>query len=187
MKMNTMLAISLITVAFLIGSVAGYYISPTYQQSMYAKDNMGLGNADRYLDLRYLNSMIAHHRGAMLIAQQAVNTSKREEIINLSREILTNEPKLIEKLYLLKKRLYNDGRRVQDPRVTKLGEVNETYDLRFLNFLIFHHEEGISMTKELRSKSTNSTIIDDANAVENFLTSTLPTLKSWRIEWFGIK
>jgi uncharacterized protein (DUF305 family) len=53
---------------------------------MYDKISMGLGQSDRTLDLRYLNAMIAHHRGAMLLAEQARDVTKRPELQDLARE-----------------------------------------------------------------------------------------------------
>ncbi|MDO8269064.1 MAG: DUF305 domain-containing protein [Candidatus Levybacteria bacterium] len=185
-KINVMLAISLMTVTFLIGSVAGYFISPTYQQTMFVKDDMDLGKADKFLDLRYINAMISHHRGAILLANQVVEKSHREEVRLLARDIQKGEPKLIAELYQLKKNWYDDGRKVSDPSIPNLGGTDDTFDLRFLNALIAHHDNGIIMTREIRSKSTRSEILDNADAVENFLSQSLIMLKSWRAEWFDI-
>lgn len=184
-KIDLSLALSLIAVAFLIGSLSGYFISPTYQQNMFQNEDMGLGNPDRFVDLRYINAMISHHRAAMLLASQAKNVSHREEIRTLASAILMDEPKLIAELYAMKKSWYNDGRRVQDPEVVNLGSVNETFDLRFLNALIAHHEEGIEMTQEIKLKSSRAEIIDNADSVENFLKNSLVTLKDWRQQWFN--
>jgi uncharacterized protein (DUF305 family) len=99
----------------LIGGVAGlgigYVLTPGY--SMTDKTRMDLGRPDRTLDLRYLNAMIAHHRGAMLLAEQA-KKSGREEIRTLAEDILASEPKLIDELYAWKREWYGDRRSVQD-------------------------------------------------------------------------
>lgn len=185
-KINIMLAISLMTVTLLLGSLAGYFVSPTYQQTMFVSDDMDLGKSDKFVDLRYINAMIAHHIGAILLANQVVEKSQREEVRQLARDIQKGEPKLIAELYQLKKNWYNDGRKVTDPTVAKLGEVDNTFDLRFLNALIAHHDNGIIMTREIRSKSARGEILDNADAVENFLSQSLVMLKSWRAKWFGI-
>jgi hypothetical protein len=148
--------------------------------------NMDLGAADRLVDLRYINAMIAHHRAAMLLAESA-GVSGREEVRALSREILTNEPKLIAELYGWKKDWYRDSRAVSDPAGINLGAVDTKFDLRFLNALIAHHKAGIAMTKEIRSKSSRSEVLDNADAVEQFLITTLAGLESWRNEWYGVQ
>lgn len=180
------LSFSFSIVSLIIGICVGYFLTPSYQNSMYQKTEMSLGTADRWLDLRYLNAMISHHRGAILMAEQASRNSQREEVKKLANEILTEEPKLITKLYDLKKELYKDSKVVRDPQAVQLGPADSNFDLRFLNGLIFHHEEGIAMTTELRSKTSTAQILDDANGVEDFLRKTLVPLKELRKEWYGI-
>jgi uncharacterized protein (DUF305 family) len=129
--------------------------------------------------------MIAHHRGAILIANQA-ELSQRPEVLNLSKDIQKNEPLLIEELYKQKKEWYGDTKKVTDPVVPNLGSYNDTFDLRFLNAVISHHENGIIMTKDIRSKSSRNEILDNANAVEKFLTDSGLMLKEWRKVWYNI-
>lgn len=177
-------AVALMVVAGISGAGIGYALTPEYQLSMYEKNTMDLGTADRWIDQRYVNAMIAHHRGAMLLAEQA-QKSERQEIRDLSKEILANEPKLIAELYAWKKEWYSDERQVRDPQVANLGEVNDTFDLRFLNALIAHHEYGIGMTQDVRLKSSRSAVLDNADAVEAFLTSTGEVLRGWRASWYS--
>ena len=180
------LTLSLIIVALVLGMAAGYYISPSYQQTMYSKEEMGLGNADRFVDIRYINRMATHHRGAMLLAEQISTKTNQAEIKDLAGDILKNEPKLIEELYVWKKEWYRDSRPAADPIVANLGPADKNTDLRFLNALIYHHEEGIAMTKEIRTKSSRAEILDNADAVEQFLTKSLIMLKEWRKNWYNV-
>ncbi len=180
------MAVSLMVVTGIVGLAGGYYVSPTYQQTMYVKEEMGLGQADRFIDLRYINKMAAHHTGAMLLASQVENASQRKEIKTLAAGIKEGEPKLINELYQWKRDWYNDTRKVADPIVAKLGSTDEKLDLRFLNALIAHHEAGIEMTQEVRRKSSRKEILNNADAVESFLSTTLVTLKDWRTQWYNI-
>lgn len=119
-KISAYLALSLIIVAGIIGTVIGYSLTPTYQLSMYDKNGMDLGRADRGLDLRYINGMIAHHRGAMLMAEQAQTVTQKKEIQDLTADILKNEPQAIQELYDWKKAWYGDTKKVRDPVVPNL-------------------------------------------------------------------
>ena len=183
-KISTYLSVSLIVIAFIIGIGTGYSFNPQYSLSMYDKSGMDLGRADKWIDLRYINAMIAHHRGAILVAKQA-EISQRPEIQNLAKEIQTNEPLLIEELYQQKKDWYGDTKKVADPVVPNLGNYNDTFDLRFLNAVIAHHENGIEMTKDIRVKSSRNEVLDNANAVEKFLTDSGAMLKEWRKNWYN--
>jgi uncharacterized protein (DUF305 family) len=188
--MNTIslpLAVSIAIVSLLVGLVAGYTISPRYQQTMFETEVMGLGAADRYVDLRYLNQMAAHHQAAILLAKEVADKTNREEIKHLALEIQVTEPKLINELYAWKQAWYNDSSKISDPTIPNLGVADDTLDLRFLNALIAHHEDGIAMAQDIRTKSSRSEILDNANAVENFLANSLITLKSWRSDWYSIE
>jgi uncharacterized protein (DUF305 family) len=180
-----LLAISLLIIGFVIGMGAGYFLTPQYQETMYEK-SMDLGTADRLVDLRYLNAMAAHHRGAILLAQQA-EQSQRPEIRSLAAAIQKDEPKLIDELYQWKKEWYRDTRKVRDPLPARLGSYDDKLDLRFLNALIAHHERGILMTQEIRKKSSRAEILNNADAVENFLKTTRTTLKEWRKTWYNVE
>ena len=185
-KISTTLAISLMIVTGIIGAVAGYAITPDYKISMYDKTGMDFGRPDRTLDLRYINAMIAHHRGAMLLATAANTQTQRQEMKDLSAMILRDEPKAIAELYTWKKEWYGDTKQVKDPIVSNLGVYDEKFDLRFLNALIAHHEAGLLMTKEIKTKSSRTEILNNADAVDTFLTTTLKIFKDWRTEWYNI-
>jgi len=185
-KMPLTLAVSLMIITGIIGLSVGYYLSPEYRLTMYDKNSMDLGRADRWVDQRYINAMIAHHRGAMLLAEQAGSATQRQEIKDLTKKILADEPAAIAELYVWKKEWYGDTRPVADPVVPRLGTYNEKYDLRLLNALIAHHEAGLLMTKEIATKSSRTEILNNANAVDVFLTNTLKIFKNWRTEWYKI-
>lgn len=187
MKISSALIVSVVIVSFVLGLVGGYFVSPTYQQSMYEKEEMGLGKSDRFLDLRYLNQMATHHQGAILLAEQIKDKTNRPELQELSGAILIGEPKLIDELYGWKRDWYNDNRNAPKPVVANIGTADDKVDLRFLNALIAHHEAGIEMTKEVRAKSTRAEVLNNADAVESFLGGSLTTLKGWRKEWFNVE
>lgn len=184
-QISVMLSISLIVVAGIVGLSVGYWLTPEYQLSMYDKTAMDLGKPDRFLDLRYINSMIAHHRGAMLLAEQARVQSNRQEIKDLADMILAEEPPAIAELYAWKKAWYNDTRTVKDPVVVNLGTYDNLFDLKFLNALIAHHDAGLEMTKEVSTKSTRTEILNNADAVDTFLKTTRVVLTGWRTQWYN--
>lgn len=185
-KIPTTLAISLIVVVGVLGGVAGYYATPDYKTNMYDKTSMDLGRPDKSLDLRYINAMIAHHRGAMLLAEQASSQTQRQEMRDLSAMILKDEPTAIAELYAWKKDWYKDIKKVKDPIVPNLGSYDDKFDLRFLNALIAHHEVGLMMTDEVKTKSSRNEILNNADAVDTFLVTTMKLFKDWRKEWYNI-
>lgn len=186
MKISIYVAISTALLFLILGISIGYSLTPEYRMSMYDKSGMDLGAADRTFDLRYINAMIAHHRGAMLLAEQLKENTERPEMKSLAEMILKEEPAAIDELYAFKKDWYGDSKKVKDPLVAKLGSFDDKFDLRFLNALIAHHEEGILMTKETRLKSSRLEILNNVDAVEGFLSSSLKDLKQIRSDWYSV-
>ena len=186
MKISIYLALGLIVVAMVLGIGFGYYLTSDYKISMYDKNTMNLGLADRTFDLRYINAMIAHHRGAMLLAEQLAKNTTRPEMKSLAQNILADEPAAIAELYAWKKDWYGDIKSVRDPLVVNLGSADDKFDLRFINAIIAHHEAGVLMTKEVKQKSSRADVLNNADAVEIFLQNGIQALKGLRSEWYNI-
>lgn len=185
--MNKYLFLSLTIVAFIIGTGLGYAISPAYSESQGNTHFETFGKADRFVDLRYLEAMIAHHKSAMDLANQAITYSKRQEIQNLAQIILKEEPIAIKELYEWKKSFYSDTKEIVASETPNLGIYDDKFDLRFLNALIAHHEEGLIMANDIKTKSTRNEILNNSDAVTIFLTDGIAKLSEWREEWYGIK
>jgi uncharacterized protein (DUF305 family) len=66
----------------------GHMMEMTPEQKQAMKMSMDLGAADEEFDLRFINAMIPHHEGAVIMAQDALEKSQRPEIKNLSQEII---------------------------------------------------------------------------------------------------
>jgi len=71
-------------------------MSPEQMQAMMMKGD--LGAADAEFDLRFLNAMIPHHEGALVMAKDVLNKSKRPELKQLAQEILTSQQKEIDQM-----------------------------------------------------------------------------------------
>nr|WP_287128554.1 DUF305 domain-containing protein [Candidatus Cyanaurora vandensis] len=65
-----------------------------------------LGPADKEYDLRFMNAMIEHHEGAMVMAQDALKKSKRPEIQKLAKDIITAQQKEIAQMKTWRKAWY---------------------------------------------------------------------------------
>ncbi|NMW22256.1 MAG: DUF305 domain-containing protein [Chlorobiaceae bacterium] len=184
-KISISLAVALAIISAVAGIGVGYWYTPQYSLSMYDKKMMDLGQADKWVDLRYLDAMISHHREALRLAEQA-GISQKPEIKRLSADILKTEPLAIAELYRWKKEWYSDIKPVQEPESVHLGSYNRTFDLRFLNALVAHHENGIQLTREIRLKSSRNDVLDNAERVEHALHESLRMLREWRKEWYNI-
>lgn len=66
----------------------GQMMQMSSEQMQSMKMNKDLGTADAQFDLRFINAMIPHHQGAVMMAEDALSKSKRPEIKQLAQEIV---------------------------------------------------------------------------------------------------
>ena len=76
----------------------GHTTSMSQEQMSSMMMDMNLGAADAQFDLRFINAMIPHHEGAILMAQDALSKSKRPEIKRLAQDIITSQKAEIEQM-----------------------------------------------------------------------------------------
>lgn len=186
--MSKLLVYSLIIIAFIVGLGAGYTLTPEYASTMQEKStNMApLGKADRFIDLRYLNGVIAHHLTAIDLARQALEKSHREEIRTLAEEIIKSDEASIKQLMTYKQKWYKDSRSAGDFEKINLGDNDKRFDLRFLNALITHHIEAIDTAKEISTKSTRSEVLNLADEITQSLGGNKLILEQLRKDWYAI-
>lgn len=60
--------------------------------------NVDLGAADEQFDLRFLNAMIPHHEGALVMAQQVLERSSRPELLALAQNIIATQQQEIDQM-----------------------------------------------------------------------------------------
>jgi uncharacterized protein (DUF305 family) len=66
----------------------GHMMAMSSEQQQAMMMSMDLGKADAEFDLRFINAMIPHHEGALVMAQDALQKSQRQEIKNLAQAII---------------------------------------------------------------------------------------------------
>jgi uncharacterized protein (DUF305 family) len=79
-------------------------MTPEFRKSMMM--SMDLGSADDKFDLRFLEAMIPHHEGALVMAKDAIAKSKRPEIKKLAQEILDSQKTEIDQMKQWRKSWY---------------------------------------------------------------------------------
>jgi uncharacterized protein (DUF305 family) len=183
--MSRPLAVSLILVAFFLGTGFGYFVTPEYA-GLASGGPMGDAPADRLSDLRFLNGLIRHHEQAVDLARQAKDGAGRAETRGLAEAVLAGMPAKIDELYGWKKSWYRDGRRVTPERIA-LGTADPQFDLRYLNAMITHHREAIAMAAAALKTSTRNEVLTLASEVIRLDTADLAQFEAWRSAWYGAK
>ena len=167
-----------------------------------AMDN---GPADANYDLRFIDGMTPHHQGAVVMAKEALQKSKRPEIKKLAEEIIKAQNKEIAELKQWRQAWYpkasstpmawntqkNQTIAMSDEQSKAmrmdmdLGAGDAEFDLRFINAMIPHHEGAVTMAQDALSKSKRPEI---KKLAQNIITSQqkeIEQMKKWRQAWYN--
>lgn len=167
---------------------------------------MDLGPADAEYDLRFIDAMIPHHQGAIHMANEALQKSKRPEIKTLAQNIIKAQNR--EENELMRKwrkawypsasetpMTYNHqlGKMVSMSVEQKnsmmmkmdLGAADATFDLRFMDAMIPHHEGAIAMAKDALNKAKHPELKQLANEIIASQQAEIDQMKQWRKTWYG--
>jgi uncharacterized protein (DUF305 family) len=167
--------------------------------------SMDLGPADANYDLRFIDGMILHHQGAVVMAQEAQQKSTRPEIKKLAADIITAQQEEISKMKAWRTTWYpsaattpmgyssamghmmpmDQGQINSMMMSSDLGAADNQFDLRFINGMIPHHEGALVMAKDALVKSNRPEIKQLAEAILSSQTGEINQMKKWRKDWYN--
>ncbi|MCC5651588.1 DUF305 domain-containing protein [Nostoc sp. XA013] len=166
---------------------------------------MDLGPADANFDLRFIDAMTPHHQGAVEMAKEAQQKSKRPEIKKLADNIIKSQNQEITQMKQWRQSWYpNAGNKpmaynsqmghmmemssdqMQTMMMSQnLGAADAEFDLRFINAMIPHHEGAVTMAKDTLSKSQRPEIKKLAQAIIKDQDIEIKQMQQWRKSWYN--
>jgi uncharacterized protein (DUF305 family) len=166
--------------------------------------SMDLGPADASYDLRFLDGMTPHHQGAVVMAKEAAQKSKRPEILKLAGNIIKAQETEIAQMQKWRQAWYPKvgstpvaysaemgHTMAMTPEQMKgmmmsgdLGEADKEFDLRFINAMIPHHEGALVMATDALKKSQRPEIKRLAQAILTSQQTEIQQMKQWRQAWY---
>lgn len=85
----------------------GHSMPMTQDQMKSMMMSVDLGAADANFDMRFINAMIPHHKGALTMAQDALTKSKRPEVQKMASDIIKSQSAEISEMEQWRKAWYN--------------------------------------------------------------------------------
>ena len=166
--------------------------------------NMDVGPADANYDLRFLDSMIPHHQGALVMAKEVVAKSKRPELIKLANSIISDQKQEIAQMQKLRKQWYpkaaatpimwHAGMNGEMPMTAEhkqmmqmnmsLGKADAEFDRRFLDAMIPHHQGAVTMGKDALQKSKRPEMQKFAKNIVTSQQKEIDLMTQWRNKWY---
>ncbi|TCJ15294.1 DUF305 domain-containing protein [Rubrobacter taiwanensis] len=148
-----------------------------------------------YSDERFIDLMVPHHRGAVEMAEVALENAEHGEIRQLSRNIISSQQAEIEELKDIKEREYGTREvpmEMSEEEMRMMGmEMSpeelarqEPFDLAFIEHMIPHHQSAIDMAEIALKNSENEEIRTLARNIIEEQQAEIEQMQQWREEWY---
>lgn len=150
-------------------------------------------------DKRYIADMIVHHQGAVTMANLALQHAEREDIKQMSRDIITSQSKEITDMERWQQEWgYGDGSAHQhmshgdddgamdmsdhmDMMMQPLeGKTGAAFDKEWIKQMIIHHQGAIDMSAPAEQNAKHQEIKDLAREVITAQTKEIEQMKQWQ-------
>ena len=166
----------------------------------------GSSDANQPYDLRFLDEMIAHHAMGVRMTQHMVEDSARPEMRDLAQRIISAQQREITQMQAWRQAWYPNA-----PRGTGMGtgmmggmmgsgmmggamggmmrqmHPNADLDLMFLQMMIPHHEDAISMANTALQQAQHPEIQTLAQAIVTTQTAEIEEMRGYLRDWYGIR
>jgi uncharacterized protein (DUF305 family) len=161
------------------------------------------GPADANVDLRFIDAMTPHHEGAVVMAKEALQKSKRPEILKLAQGIIKAQNQEVAQMKQWRKSWYakasdtpmawsadmghmmtmSASQRQGMMMSQSLGAADAGFDLRFIDAMIPHHEGAVTMAKEILDKSKRPEIKKLAQDIIASQQVEIKQMQGWKKAW----
>jgi uncharacterized protein (DUF305 family) len=167
--------------------------------------NMDIGPANANYELRFIDSMVPHHQGALVMAQAVIQKSKRPELISFAKGMIAEQQKEISQMQQWRKQWYPKASATpmmwhaemnHEMSMTaehkqsmmmsmSLGNADAEFDRRFLDGMIPHHQGAVTMAKDALQKSKRPGLQQLSQNIIKSQQSEIDRMTQWRQKWYG--
>ena len=144
--------------------------------------------SDAPYDALFIDSMIVHHQGAITMAQEALEKAQRTELKQFAQNVIMVQDGEITQMKVWRNNWYPDlaistgtGTDMGDMMVSQDDSVS--YDLRWIDAMISHHQAAITMAQEALTKAEHADIKNLAQAIIDMQAAEITQLEAWRDQW----
>jgi uncharacterized protein (DUF305 family) len=176
--------------------------TPTHDMASMAPGEVMTGSGDmagmdmsaaNAFDLRFIDSMLPHHEGAVAMAQQALQQAEHPEIKKMAQQIIAAQEAEIKQLQDWRAAWYPDvgpteGMQMDMGSGMSMMEVpagDQPFDLRFIDSMIPHHQDAIMMAQDALAQAEHAEIKQMAQQIIAAQEAEIKQLQEWRTAWYS--
>jgi uncharacterized protein (DUF305 family) len=135
-------------------------------------------------DARFIDSMIIHHRGAVEMAQEALEKAEREELKIMAQGIIDAQNIEIEQMRKWREEWYpgegiSAGIGMDMGTMVVPDDPSLPYDVRWSEAMIDHHLGAVAMAKDALEKSSREEIKQLARAIIETQEAEIAQMRVW--------
>src|SRR5215204_4914312 len=149
----------------------------------------------KYSDKAFIDAMVPHHQGAIAMAEVALKNAEHEEIIQLSRNIISSQQAEIEELKSIKQEEFgtsNVPMEMSQEQMRGMGMMmdpqqlanRKPFDEAFIGAMIPHHQSAIEMAKVADKESEIPEIKELAQNIVSAQKRETEQMRRWREQWY---
>jgi len=154
------------------------------------------GAAEQSYDVQFIDTMTAHHQGAIDMAMLADTRAQRAEMKTLARNIISDQQKEVAQMKKWREEWFpgkplavnmdlagmRDG--MTGMNMMKLDLLKENaFDIEFISQMIPHHEGAVVMAKQALKKSEKAEIKALAETIIESQEAEIKQMRDWQIAW----
>lgn len=147
--------------------------------------------ANAPFDAMFIDSMITHHQGATMMANQALTQAQRPEIKQLAQDIIAAQNKEIGQMRQWRQQWYADvpqtgGMNMAMGDMTVSSDPSTPFDQRFMQAMIPHHQSATMMAQMAQQHGEHPEIKQLANDIITAQNKEIGQMRQWLQAWYGV-
>lgn len=147
-------------------------------------------------EIKFMQEMIAHHQGAVEMAQLVPSHTTRPELIKLSEAIISSQKGEIAQMTDWLATWYNTkplASSMDAPGMMQMmsgmselqAAKGAAFDKLFMQMMIPHHASAIAMAKLIPGRTQRTQLIDIGQAIISSQSSEIQEMQNWLKVWFN--
>jgi uncharacterized protein (DUF305 family) len=153
-------------------------------------DHGAMGDAQ--FDAQFLDGMVAHHEGAIAMAEQVLAESDRPELREMAEAIIAAQEGEITQMQAWRAEWYpglapTAGMDMDMGMMELAVDETKPFEQRFMEAMIDHHEGALDMAQAALEQAEHPELRTMAEAVIVAQEAEIEQMRGWLSEWYGVQ
>jgi uncharacterized protein (DUF305 family) len=147
-------------------------------------------------DLQFVDTMIAHHQGAVEMAQMAANQTQNADLLRFTRQIVADQNAEIEQMKRWREQWFKNQPSALNMEMSGMADSmkgmdmsklaaarDKNFDLMFVEMMIPHHDGAVIMAREALQKAEHQELKTLSNQIIKSQQNEIGQMQEWKKQW----